>query len=117
MGYHSMNSISLSTENGMKEEVSGVRFATLENEVKHITADVTDIKESTKTTERAIVSIDLSIALMAKSIEQNRQLGPRIEKLETKVSVIDKKMAAYAAAIATIVFVVTKFDKVVAFFG
>ena len=112
-----MNSIRLSTGSNMTEEVSVARFSILENEVKHITADVTDIKESTKTTEKAIVSIDLSIALMAKSIEQNRQLGPRIETLETKVSVIDKKMAAYATAIATIVFVVTKFDKVKDFFG
>ena len=117
MGYHSMNSISLSTGNGMQEEVSGVRFATLENEVKHITADVTDIKESTKTTKLAIQSIDKSIGIMAEHVKQNKLMGPRIEVLEKKVSKIEMKMVAYASAIATIVFVVTKFDKVVAFFG
>tara|TARA_R110000851_G_scaffold134856_1_gene270210 strand:- start:81 stop:434 length:354 start_codon:yes stop_codon:yes gene_type:complete len=117
MGYYPMNSIRLTASDGMQEEVSGARFATLENEVKHITADVTDIKESTKTTELAIQSIDKSIAIMTEHVQQNKLMGPRIETLEKKVAKVETKMAAYAAAIATIVFVVTKFDKVVAFFG
>ena len=101
----------------MTEQVSGERFATLENEVKHITADVTDIKESTKTTEKAIASIDTSIALMAKSIEQNRHMGPRIEKLEKNVDKINIKMAVYAGGIAAISFVIFRFDKIKAFLG
>lgn len=117
MGYYPMNSITLSIGMNMKEEVSGARFATLENEVRHITADVTDIKGSTKTTELAIQSIDKSIAIMTEHVQQNKMLGPRISTLERKVASVEIKMAAYAAAIATIVFIVTKFDKVVAFFG
>lgn len=101
----------------MTEEVSGARFATLENEVKHITADVTDIKDSTKITELAIQSIDLSVALMAKSIEQNGKLEPRIEKLELRQNNVDIKMGAYVGALAALSFIVVKFEKVVAFFG
>ena len=101
----------------MAEEVSGVRFATLENEVRHITSDVAEIKDSAKLTSVAIQSIDKSITIMAEHVQQNKKMGPRIETLEKKVAVIEIKMAAYATAIATIVFIVTKFDKVVAFFG
>ncbi len=112
-----MNSISLTTGSGMQEEVSGARFATLENEVKHVASDVTDIKGSIKTTEKAMASIDTSIALLAKSVEQNKTLGPRIHNLETKVSKIELKIAAYAGGVAAIVFVFNKFDKIAAFFG
>ena len=112
-----MNSIRLTASDGMQEEVSGARFATLENEVKHITSDVNDIKQSTKTTELAIQSIDKSIAIMTEHVQQNRLMKPRIETLEKKVARAEIKMAAYAAAIAAILFVVTKLDKTIAFFG
>lgn len=112
-----MNSIYLITDSGMSEQVSGERFATLENEVKHITADVADIKENTKTTNDAIRSIDISVAVMAESIKQNQQMMPRIEKLESKVSMMDKKMALYAGAVGAISFIVLRFDKIQAFFG
>ena len=119
-----MNSISLSMGNGMQEEVSGARFATLENEVKHITSDVSEIKGSVKTTEKAIISnekamisIGASLDLLAKSVEQNKTLGPRIHNLETKVSKIELKIAAYAGGVAAIVFVFNKFDKIAAFFA
>ncbi|AUG84928.1 hypothetical protein MAELSTROM_8 [Pseudoalteromonas phage Maelstrom] len=107
----------LITGKDMTEEVSGVRFATLENEVKHITDDVADIKESTKTTELAIQSIDKSIAIMTEHVQQNKQLGPRIEKLEVKISKMELKLAAYTGGAAALVFVLTKWDKVIAFFG
>lgn len=87
----------------MKEEVSGVRFATLENEVKHITDDVADIKESAKTTELAIQSIDKSIAIMTEHVQQNKQLGPRIHDLEAKVSKMEIKLAAYTGGAAALV--------------
>ena len=112
-----MNSIILAGHDMAEEEVSGARFATLENEVKHITADVAEIKDSAKLTSVAIQSIDKSIILMTEHVQQNKLMGPRIEKLERRASKVDIKMAAYATAIATIVFVVTKFDKVVGFFG
>lgn len=112
-----MNSIKLVTGENMSEEVSGERFATLENEVKHITSDVADIKESTKTTYDAISSIDKSVAVMAESIKQNQQMGPRIGKLEDSVSGLDKKIAVYAGGIAVISFVIFRFDKIQAFFG
>ncbi len=99
------------------EEVSSARFATLENEVKHITDDVADIKESTKTTEAAIQSIDKSIAIMTEHVQQNKQLGPRINNLENKLSKVELKMAAYAGGIAVLVFVLTKWDKLAGFFG
>lgn len=101
----------------MAEEVSPSRFATLENEVKHITDDVADIKESTKTTEAAIQSIDKSIAIMTEHVSQNKQLGPRIEKLESKVSKVELKIAAYTGGAAALVFALTKWDKVVGFFS
>ena len=101
----------------MQEEVSGARFATLENEVKHITSDVTDIKQSTKTTELAIQSIDKSIAIMTEHVQQNKLMGPRIATLEKKVAKVEVKMAAYAGGIAALSFIIFKFDKVVAFFG
>ncbi len=99
------------------EEVSSARFATLENEVKHITDDVADIKESTKTTEAAIQSIDKSIAIMTEHVQQNKQLGPRINNLENKLSKVELKMAAYAGGIAALVFVLTKWDKLAGFFS
>lgn len=101
----------------MAEEVSGARFATLENEVKHITDDVADIKESTKTTELAIQSIDKSIAIMTEHVQQNKQLGPRIGKIEEKISKMEIKLAAYTGGAAALVFVLTKWEKVVGFFG
>lgn len=101
----------------MQEEVSGARFATLENEVKHITLDVAEIKESTKTTQDAIRSIDLSFAVMAEHVKLSQQMGPRIEKLESKVSMINIKMAAYAGGIAAISFIVVQWSKIQAFFG
>ena len=53
----------------MTEEVSGVRFATLENEVRHITADVAEIKESARNSlVSAIQSIDKSIGIMAEHV-------------------------------------------------
>ena len=112
-----MNSMILAVGNGMQEEVSGARFATLENEVKHITSDVTDIKQSTKTTELAIQSIDKSIAIMTEHVQQNKLMGPRIATLEKKVAKVETKMAAYAGGIAALSFIIFKFDKVVAFFG
>ncbi len=112
-----MGSIRLIAGKNMTEEVSGVRFATLENEVKHITDDVADIKESTKTTELAIQSIDKSIAIMTEHVQQNKQLGPRIEKLETKIGKMELKLAAYTGGAAALVFALTKWDKVVGFFG
>jgi septation ring formation regulator EzrA len=112
-----MNSIRLAVGSGMAEEVSGARFATLENEVKHITSDVTDIKQSTKTTELAIQSIDKSIAIMTEHVQQNKLMGPRIETLEKKVAKVEIKMAAYAGGIAALSFIIFKFDKVIAFFG
>ena len=111
-----MNSISLSMGSGMTEQVSGERFATLENEVKHITSDVSEIKGSVKTTEKAMASIDTSIALLAKSVEQNKTLGPRIHNLETKVSKVELKMAAYAGGIAALSLIVMNFAKIKAFF-
>jgi len=101
----------------MAEEVSGARFATLENEVKHIANDVEGIKESSKTTEAAIQSIDKSIAIMTEHVSQNKQLGPRIQNLESKVSKMELKIAAYTGSAAAIVFVLTKWDKVVGLFG
>lgn len=112
-----MNSIRLVTGENMQEEVSGARFATLENEVKHITSDVAEIKESTKTTQDSIRSIDLSFAVMAEHVKQNQQMGPRIEKLESKVSMIDKKIAAYAGGVGAIIFIVMQWPKIQAFFG
>lgn len=112
-----MNSINLLSGNGMSEEVSGARFATLENEVKHITSDVAEIKESANSTNIAIQSIDKSIAIMTEHVQQNKQMGPRIEALEKKVYGIELKIAAYVGVVAAIVFVVTKLDKVKAFFG
>jgi septal ring factor EnvC (AmiA/AmiB activator) len=100
----------------MEQEISGERFATLENEVKHITTDVTDIKTTTKTTERAIQSIDKSIAIMTEHVQQNKMMGPRVERLEKKVAKVEVKMAVYAGGIAAISFVIFKLDKVVAFF-
>lgn len=101
----------------MSEEVSGARFATLENEVKHITDDVADIKESTKTTELAIQSIDKSIAVMTEHVQQNKLMVPRIEKLETKVGKMELKIAAYTGGAAALVFLLTKWDKLAGFFG
>lgn len=112
-----MNSILFLTGEHMSEEVSGARFATLESEVRHITADVADIKASTKTTEDAIRSIDISVAVMAESIKHNQQLGVRVEKLEGCVNKINIKMAAYASAVTAIVFVVVNIEKIKAFFG
>jgi methyl-accepting chemotaxis protein len=112
-----MNPITLSLGSGMAQEISGERFATLENEVKHITSNVSEIKESTKTTELAIQSIDKSIAIMAEHVNQNRMMGPRIHVLEKKMALVELKMAAYAGGIAAIGFVVLKFDKFVAFFS
>lgn len=112
-----MDSTLLIAGNDMSEEVSGARFATLENEVKHITDDVAEIKESTKTTEAAIQSIDKSIAIMAENVQQNKKLGPRIHDLEAKVSKIELKMAAYAGGVAALVFVLTKWEKVAGFFS
>ena len=117
MGNTSMGTLQINKGKGMAEEVSGARFATLENEVKHITDDVADIKESTKTTEAAIQSIDKSIALMTEHVSQNKKLGPRIEKLESKVSKMELKLAAYTGGAAALVFVLTKWDKVVGLFG
>ena len=101
----------------MSEEVSGERFATLENEVKHITLDIADIKGTAQITSVAIQSIDKSIVLMTEHVKQNQQLGPRIELLEKKVSKVEIKMAVYAGAIAAIVFVITKIDKIIAVFS
>jgi hypothetical protein len=112
-----MNYILFFTGDGVDEEVSGARFATLENEVRHITGDIAEIKESTKTTYDAIRSIDVSVAVMAESIKQNQQLTPRVDKLELRASATDKKMAAYAGAIAAISFVIFRFDKIQAFFN
>ena len=111
-----MNSILLIGES-MREEVSGERFITLENEVKHITNDIAEIKESTKTTNDAIRSIDISVAVMAESVKQNQQLMPRIVKLEEKSAKVEMKLATYAGGIAAISFVIFKFDKIQAFFS
>lgn len=112
-----MNSICLVIGGKMQEEVSGARFATLENEVKHITLDVAEIKDSTKTTQDAIRSIDLSFAVMAEHVKLSQQMGPRIEKLESEVSMINIKMATYAGGIAAISFIVVQWSKTQAFFG
>lgn len=101
----------------MTEEVSSARFATLENEVKHITSDVAEIKDSANSTSIAIQSIDKSIAIMAEHVQLNKQMGPRIEALEKKVYGVELRVAAYTGGIAAIVFLLTKFDKVKAFFG
>lgn len=101
----------------MQEEVSGVRFAALEVEVKHIMGDVSDIKDVTKTMEKAITSIDLSIALMAESIKQNGRLCPRVEAIENKLSKVELKMAAYSGGLAIVGYVLFKMDKIVAFFA
>jgi len=117
MSYYPMNSIRLATGFNMTEEVSSARFATLESEVRHITSDVAEIKDSAKLTSVAIQSIDKSIGIMAEHVQQNKLMGPRIEVLEKKVAKVEVKMAAYAGGIAALSFIVVKFDKVVAFFG
>ena len=115
-----MNSLLIFSGFGMSghhEEVSGVRFAVLENEVEHMTSDILDIKKSTQSTEKAIQSIDRSIAIMTEHVEQNKQLTPRVDALEGRVSRIDLRIAAYAGAATALVFIITKLDKVSAFFG
>ena len=100
----------------MHENISDTRLATLENEVKHITNDVADIKKNSKSTNEAIQSIDVSIAVMAENVKQNQQLVPRIEHLESKLSTVEIKIAAYAGSIAAISIIIFKLDKIKSFF-
>ena len=115
-----MNSIILVARDGMSdqsEEVSGVRFALLENDVRHMAGDVADIKKTSKDTSEAIQLIGKSFAVLTEHVEQNKKMAPRIEKLERRVDRVDLKMAAYAGAAAAMIFIITKYDKVSAFFG
>lgn len=90
-------------QSGMaKEEVSVSRFATLENEVKHQGDDIAEIKKSTKNTEDAVNSIQVSLATLTIIAEQNSKLEPRLERLEKKVDSNKTKIAAASGAATAI---------------
>ena len=94
------------------EKVGAARFATLENDVKHISGSIRDIKTAIAATERAVVSIDRSVAVMTESVEQNRRLTPRIEALEAGQSKINLRVAYYSGAAAVATFVLLQIDKI-----
>ncbi|WAX23065.1 hypothetical protein pA_gene0024 [Vibrio phage 13VT501A] len=115
---YDMNDCVILDRSGMaKEEVSASRFATLENEVKHQGDDIAEIKKSTKNTEDAVNSIQVSLATLTMIAEQNNKLEPRLERLEKKVDSNGSKIAAASGAATAIGLFIGYLAKLKGLFG
>lgn len=112
-----MGSILLMNEKGMAEEVSVGEFAELKNEVKHLVGDVSEIKNSTKVISEAVQSTSESLAVLTVYVEQNKSIGERIEKVESKVDGINLKIAAVTGVATAIGWLVVNADKIKGLFG
>lgn len=115
---YDMNDCVILDRTGMTEEkVSASRFAALENEVKHQGDDIAEIKENTKNTDRAVQSINLSLAKLTAIAEQNSKLEPRLERLEKKVDSNGTKIAAASGAATAIGLFIGYLAKLKGLFG
>jgi len=107
------NSISLIDRYGMsKEEVSVGEFAELKNEVKHLVDDVSEIKNSTKIIGEAMQSTSKSLAVLSVYVEQNKSIGARVEKVESKVDNINLKIAAATGGATALGWLLINIEKI-----
>jgi len=83
--------------NLVAEEVEVGRFVRLENEVKHVVEDISEIKDNQKETTKAIASISESMVKLTAITESNQKNEPRIKSLEDKVEALTLKIAAWSA--------------------
>ncbi len=79
------------------EEIKGARFASLENEVKHVVSDISEIKENQKETTKAITVMSESLIKLAMIANQSEKSEPRLKALEDKVQGIILKITAASA--------------------
>lgn len=83
--------------NCVAEEVEVGRFVRLENEVKHVVDDISEIKDNQKETTKAITAMSESLIKLTSIAESNQKNEPRIKTLEDKVQALTLKIAAWAA--------------------
>lgn len=83
--------------NCVAEEVEVGRFVRLENEVKHVVDDISEIKSNQKDTAKAMTSMSESLVKLTAIAESNQKNEPRIKILEDKVQTLTLKIAAWAA--------------------
>lgn len=81
------------------------RLKCLELELKHVEADVMDIKSQTKDLNHTVKLIELSLAKLTILAETSGNTMPKIEKLEAQINRNSLKLAVYSGGLAVIVFV------------